>query len=254
MVLAYDGSGFHGFARQPGQRTVAGELARALSKFCRHHVDLVCAGRTDTGVHAHGQVVHTDVSPTVDLEDLKRSINRQLAPAVVVRSLDLAPPGFDARHSALNRSYRYLVFQATEADPLLSGVAWHIAENLDLKMMRAAADGLIGEHDFSAFCRRPPGHPEGKPITRRVIDAGCSTASYLNGEPEVSERLLRFDITASSFCHQMIRSVVGVLVEIGRGRMRPSDVRSLLESGDRAGAKTLAPAHGLCLMSVAYAD
>ena len=138
---AYDGSGFHGFARQPGQRTVAGELARAISKFCRHHVDLVCAGQTDTGVHAHGQVVHTEVSPTVDLEDLKRSINRQLAPAVVVRSLDLAPPGFDARHSALSRSYRYLVFQATEADPLLSGVAWHVAENLDLKMMRAARTG-----------------------------------------------------------------------------------------------------------------
>ena len=254
MVLAYDGSGFHGFARQPGQRTVAGELARAVSKFCRHDVELVCAGRTDSGVHAHGQVVHTDLAPSVDLEDLKRSINRQLAPAVVVRSLELAQAGFDARHSALNRSYRYLVFQATEADPMLSAVAWHVADHLDLKMMRAGADALIGEHDFSAFCRRPEGHPKGKPITRRVIDASWSTASYLNGEPEVSERLLRFDVTASSFCHQMIRSVVGVLVEIGRGRMKPSDVRRLLESGDRAGAKTLAPAHGLSLMSVGYAD
>jgi tRNA pseudouridine38-40 synthase len=254
MVLAYDGSGFHGFARQPGQRTVAGELARAISKFSRHGVELVCAGRTDSGVHAHGQVVHTDLAPSVDLDDLKRSVNRQLAPAIVLRSVEPAPAGFDARRSALSRSYRYLVFQAAEPDPLLSTAAWHVPDPLDLRMMRAASDGLIGEHDFSAFCRKPPGHPEGAPITRRVVDANWSTASYLNGEPEVSERLLRFDITASSFCHQMVRSVVGVLVEIGRGRMKPSDVRRLLESGDRAGAKTLAPAHGLCLMSVSYAD
>jgi tRNA pseudouridine38-40 synthase len=185
MVLAYDGSGFHGFARQPGQRTVAGELARAISKFSRHGVELVCAGRTDSGVHAHGQVVHTDLAPSVDLDDLKRSVNRQLAPAIVLRSVERAPAGFDARRSALSRSYRYLVFQAAEPDPLLSTAAWHVPDPLDLRMMRAASDGLIGEHDFSAFCRKPPGHPEGAPITRRVVDANWSTASYLNGEPVV---------------------------------------------------------------------
>jgi tRNA pseudouridine38-40 synthase len=133
-------------------------------------------------------------------------------------------------------------------------MAWHVSDLLDLRTMRAAADALIGEHNFSAFCRRPPGYPDGAPITRRVLDATWSTAPLLNDEPEASERLLRFDVTATSFCHQMVRSVTGLLVEIGRGRMKASEVRRLLESGDRSGAKTLAPAHGLCLMSVSYPE
>ena len=209
MVLAYDGSGFHGFARQPGQRTVAGELARrsrssaATRPACLRGPHRRRSPRTrPSRPHRPGPVCRSR-GP--------EALGQPPAGACCRGAFSRpAPEGFDARHSALSRSYRYLVFQAAEPDPLLSGVAWHVSENLDLRMMRAAADGLIGEHDFSAFCRRPPGHPEGEPMTRRVIDAGWGTASYLNGEPEVSERLLRFDITASSFCHQMIRSVVGV--------------------------------------------
>jgi tRNA pseudouridine38-40 synthase len=293
MVVAYDGSGFHGFARQPRQRTVSGELARAISNFCRHGVDLVCAGRTDSGVHAQAQVVQADVDPSVDLLALKRAINRQLSPEVVVRSLTTAPPGFDARHSASSRSYRYLVLEAPDADPLLAGFVWHVADALDLRAMRAGADALLGEHDFRAFCRRPPDHPQDAPITRRVLDTRWSVASFLDrelgdlgdiglerssrggsgrDEPHGvaragavggtadtdghvdSGRLLRFDVRATSFCHQMVRSVVGVLVEVGRGRMRPSDIPRLLESGDRQGAKVLAPPHGLCLIGVDYAD
>ena len=301
LVVAYDGSGFRGFARQPGQRTVAGELARAISNYCRHSVELVCAGRTDAGVHAQGQVVQADVAPSVDPVALKRAINRQLSPEVVVRSLLAAPAGFDARHSARSRSYRYLVLEAAEPDPLLAGFVWHVADALDLRAMRAAADALLGEHDFRAFCRRPPGHPEDAPIPRRILDTRWSVASFLDRElaelgdltglrdhgersdsgagggagaggagrdgavtdgagTGVAEtdgavdsgRLLRFDVRATSFCHQMVRSIVGVLVEVGRGRMRPSDVPRLLASGSRAGAKVLAPPHGLCLIGVEY--
>ena len=272
MVVAYDGSGFRGFARQPGQRTVAGELARAISNFCRHSVELVCAGRTDSGVHAQGQVVQADVAPSVDPVALKRAINRQLSPEVVVRTLVAAPAGFDARHSAQSRSYRYLVLEAAEPDPLLAGFVWHVDETLDLRAMRAAADALLGEHDFRAFCRRPPGHPQDAPITRRVLDTRWSVATFLDRELAAlgdlsdardqgerdragdadSGRLLRFDVRATSFCHQMVRSIVGVMVEVGRGRMKPSDIPRLLESGSRAGAKVLAPPHGLCLIGVDY--
>jgi tRNA pseudouridine38-40 synthase len=283
LVVSYDGSGFHGFASQPGQRTVSGELARAISNFSRSPVELVCAGRTDSGVHAHGQVVHADLPSSVDIAGLKRAINRQLSPAVVVRSSEPAPEGFDARRSATSRSYRYLILSAADPDPLIAPLVWHVAHKLDLHAMRAAADSLLGEHDFSAFCRRPPGHPAGKPITRRVLDTRWSESPYLGGGvvsvgPErprasgISQRnrvgqvdggrddsgrddgdvLLRFDVTATSFCHQMVRSVVGSLVEVGRGRMTPSEIRRLLESGDRSGAKTLAPAQGLCLMNVDY--
>jgi len=272
MVVGYDGSGFRGFARQPGQRTVSGELARAISNFCRHQVELVCAGRTDAGVHAQGQVVHVDVAPSVDAEALKRGINRQLSPEVVVRSAERAGNGFDARRSATSRSYRYLVLQSDEPDPLLADLAWHVSTRLDLRPMRAAADALLGEHDFSAFCRKPPGHPAGAPITRRILEARWCVASFpgdeagLPGgslasrgirqvaESQDGDRLLRFDVRATSFCHQMVRSIVGVLTEVGKGRMKPSDIPRLLESGDRAEAKTLAPPHGMCLIRVDYAD
>ena len=122
-------------------------------------------------MHAEGQVVQADVAPSVDPAELKRAINRQLAPEVVVRRLEAAPAGFDARHSASSRSYRYLVLQAPEPEPLLAGFVWQVAQSLDLASMRAAADALLGEHDFRAFCRRPPGHAADVPITRRVIDA-----------------------------------------------------------------------------------
>ncbi len=252
MVVAYDGSGFRGFARQPGQRTVSGELARAISNFARHSVELVCAGRTDSGVHAQGQVVQADVAPSVDLIALKRAVNRQLAPEVVVRSLVAAPAGFDARHSATSRSYRYLVLEAAEPDPLLAGFVWHVVDALDLRSMRAAADSLIGEHDFRAFCRRPPGHAQDAPIPRRILETRWSVDAAPDGLVD-SARLLRFDVRANAFCHQMVRSIVGVLVEVGRGRMRPSDIPLLLKSGSRAGAKVLAPPHGLCLIDVDYA-
>jgi tRNA pseudouridine38-40 synthase len=253
MTLAYDGSSFRGFAYQPGQRTVAGEVARAMSNFCRHDVELVCAGRTDSGVHAQGQVVHADIDRAVDPEALKRAVNRQLSPSVVVLSAERAPKGFDARRSATARSYRYLVLQSEEPDPLLSRIAWHIGETLDRRAMNAGADALLGEHDFSAFCRRPPGHPRGAPITRRVTSAEWRVDKSLTAGRE-GEFMLRFEISATSFCHQMVRSVVGALVEIGRGRSKPSDIPRLLESGDRTGVKTLAPPKGLCLMKVAYGD
>jgi tRNA pseudouridine38-40 synthase len=267
IVLSYDGSGFHGFAAQPGQKTVAGELARAVSNYCRHAVELVCAGRTDSGVHAFAQVVHTDVDPRVDPAGLKRAVNRQLSPRIVARSVEIAPADFDARHSAVRRTYRYLLLAAPEPDPVIAGFAWQVPEDLDLRSMRAASDVLLGEHDFGAFCRRPPGHPANEPITRRVLDAGWTESIYYGGGDGAlglgaggldaggldAGRLLRFEITATSFCHQMVRSVVGALVDVGRGRLKPSDVPRLLESGDRSGAKTIAPPHGLCLMSVGYA-
>lgn len=287
MLVSYDGSAFRGFARQPGQHTVAGELAKAVSKYTRHDVEFVCAGRTDAGVHASGQVVHADISPSVDLVGLRRSVNRQLAPAIAVRAVEPAPAGFDARRSAKSRSYRYLVHESDFPDPLLAGFSWNVSDTLDVRSMRAGADALLGEHNFAAFCRRPPGHAADEPINRRVLDARWSVVSFVgpvrsdavpkrtNGTWDESapasarvghfgdvdrpdsrgpdgERLLRFDITATSFCHQMVRSVVGTLVEIGRGHMRPSDIPLLLSTGDRTGARSIAPPHGLCLMHVEY--
>jgi tRNA pseudouridine38-40 synthase len=255
LTISYDGAGFRGFAAQPGQRTVAGALGDAVAVVVGHRVELVCAGRTDAGVHARGQVVHMDVRPDVDTARLLRSVNTLLSPSVVVRSAEVAPPGFDARRSARARRYRYLILEDHTPDPLLAPVAWHVAGPLDLRAMASAADALLGEHDFRAFCRRVPGTAAGTPIVRRVLDARFSTVAVRPGELGPGARLLRFDIEASSFCHQMVRSVVGSLVEVGRGRRRASDVNWLLQSGDRSRVGgVIAPPQGLCLIAVDYAS
>ena len=262
-MVAYDGGGYRGFAEQAGVPTVAGALALAVSRAARleEPPKIVCAGRTDAGVHAEGQVVHVDLPAGYD-GDLLRAVNRQTAPAVVVRAAGPAPEGFDARRSARWRHYRYLVHEGPVPDPLLAGLAWHVADPLDLRSMAAAADPLTGEHDFRAFCRRPPGTSPEVPIVRRVLSAGwrelaCDGSGMPPGPHRAlgaaaCGRLLRFDIVAGSYCHQMVRSVVATLVEAGRGRANAATVVAMLAAGSRAGAPQPAPPHGLCLVEVGY--
>jgi tRNA pseudouridine38-40 synthase len=252
LDVAYSGAGFRGFAAQPGQRTVGGELAAAIATAVGHGVELTCAGRTDAGVHATGQVVHVDVRAGMDMTKLVRSVNAMLGPSVVVRASAVAAPGFDARRSATARRYRYLVLEADTPDPLLAPMAWQVPGPLDLRAMVAGADALVGEHDFRAFCRRRPGALPGTPVRRRVIDARFRQVAVPPGELGDPARLLRFDVEADSFCHQMVRSIVGVLVEVGRGRRRVADVTWLLQSGDRSRGGVIAPPHGLCLTGVTY--
>jgi tRNA pseudouridine38-40 synthase len=183
------------------------------------------------------------------LPALARAVSRRVGPEVSLWAAAVAPPGFDARHSARSRRYRYDVEPATRGDPLRSRVAWQLEGGLDLAPMRLGCDPLIGEHDFAAFCRRPAGRPAG-PLPRRVLDARWTV---LEG-PALDAPLLRFEIEALAFCHQMVRSIVGLLVAIGQGRARPSDVSERLASGSRSGQPTVAPARGLCLLAVRYAE
>ncbi len=165
------------------------------------------------------------------------------APKIVVRQVDLVQADFDARRSATARVYRYSVLNCPVADPFLARTAWHVAAPLDLGAMRLSCDPLIGEHDFSSFCRRPRGTTSDEvSLTRRVIDARWE---------EVGD-VLRFDIEASSFCRQMVRSVVGTMVEMGRGRQRAGDMLAIREARDRSRSGQPAPPHGLCLWKVRY--
>lgn len=252
LTVAYDGSGYRGFAPQPGQPTVGGALEDAIATVVRHRVEVVCAGRTDAGVHARGQVVHVDVDRAVDPASLARSLNRMLAPRIAVLDVQVAPEGFDARHSACARRYRYLVYEASVPDPLLAPVSWHVNGPLDLRVMEAAADALLGEHDFRAFCRRRPGADPAEPVVRRVLDARWSVVPTAGSGLPPGARLLRFDIVANAFCHQMVRSVLRLLVEAGRGRATAADVTWLLGAGERGRACDPAPPQGLCLVGVDY--
>lgn len=245
MVVAYDGSGFHGFAVQPGVRTVGGALGEAMSKVVRVPVELTCAGRTDAGVHAWGQVVHVDLPEGTDLDRLHRSLLKLLGPAVVVRTVEAVDGSFDARFSARSRTYRYSVHNDPVPDPFTAHLAWHVPEALDLDLLALACDPFVGEHDFSAFCRRPKGPDDSEPasLVRRVLRAGWT---------DLGDGRLRFEVEATAFCHQMVRSIVGTIVAAGHGRTRAGDIRGILWSGDRAQAAPVAPPHGLCLWQVAY--
>ena len=255
FLIAYDGAAFRGFAVQPEVPTVAGALRLALERTARLSEPpvITCAGRTDAGVHARGQVVHVDLPPIpYDAEGLARALNRQLAPEVVIRRAEPAGPGFDARRSATGRAYRYLIWNAAAPDPLLAPVAWHVSDPLDLGSMRTASDVLLGSHDFRSFCRRPPGTDATEPIVRRVTRAAWSVDPDREARDAGEGRLLRFDIEASSFCHQMVRSLVAALVEVGRGRGHAAGLLERLRAASRAGLPEPAPAQGLCLVSVAY--
>jgi tRNA pseudouridine38-40 synthase len=241
LVVAYNGGPYHGFALQPGVPTVAGALSGALERQLRHTVELTCAGRTDRGVHAWGQVVSFDARADAEPASLARAVNRALRPTIVVREAAVAAPDFDARRAATGRRYRYSILNHPVADPFSAPTAWHVPIPLDLPAMRLACDALIGEHDFASFCRRPPW--PGSSLVRVVRDARWV---------DLGEGRLRFDTEASSFCHQMVRSVVGTLVEVGLGKRKAGEMTSVLAAGNRAAAGAPAPPHGLCLWEVLY--
>jgi tRNA pseudouridine38-40 synthase len=244
-TVAYDGRGFSGFAPNAGVKTVGGVLAEAIGKVVGHQVDITCAGRTDAGVHAWGQVISFDArSEGLDLDGLARRVNKMLAPTVVVRDLGEAADGFDARFSARSRRYRYLVLNRPVADPFLAHMCWHVTRPLDLAAMQLACDPFIGEHDFAAFCRRPK-RSDGQEasLVRRVAEAIWI---------DEGDGRLRFEIEAQAFCHQMVRSIVGLLVAVGLGKRRAGEVRGVIASGDRDRAAPLAPGQGLMLWEVGY--
>ncbi|MCL4445589.1 MAG: tRNA pseudouridine(38-40) synthase TruA [Actinobacteria bacterium] len=275
MSVAYNGVGYKGFADQPGQVTVAGELCHAISRVLRVEgpLKLTCAGRTDAGVHALGQVVHIDIpcglisSPKGDTsvdapgpltpDEFVRKVNRLLRPSIVLRSAREVGSSFDARRSALSRRYRYLIWESSAPHPLFDHLSWNVTSRLDLRAMKSASDAFVGEHDFRAFCRRPPGTPHGFEIVRRVTEVNWKVIETFFDDPTRDGsgdegRMLSFEIVADSFCHQMVRSIVGMLVDVGRGNGNTASVVSALRASDRASGPRPAPAKGLCLVSVDY--
>jgi len=240
-VVAYDGTSYHGFAAQrDGVRTVAGELNVALSLITRNEVEIECAGRTDAGVHARGQVIAFNADDATDLERLTRAVNGRLGPTIAMREVEAVDESFDPRRDARSRSYRYTIVNRVDPDPMLARYAWHVPVPLDLEAMREAIPHFLGEHDFASFCRRGP---EGTTTIRRVLSLTCIHAG---------DGVTHIDITGTAFCWQMVRSIVGTLVEIGHHKKRPDAVPEIFQARDRAAAGTVAPPHGLCLERVEY--
>lgn len=271
LVVAYNGQGFRGFAAQPGQITVAAELSSAIARVLRLQtpLKLTCAGRTDAGVHALGQVVHVDLPRSVigdgaldgqglsTADEFVHKVNRKLSPSIAVRAARPVSFSFDARRSARARRYRYLIWEGSAPHPLLDHLSWNVTSRLDLRAMRSAADSFVGVHDFRAFCRRPPGTSRDLEITRRVTQVQWRVVETFCEDPDGQEtldqaRLLSFEIVADSFCHQMVRSIVAMCVDVGKGKGNTASVVSALRASSRTGGPQLAPARGLCLVAVDY--
>ena len=254
LVVAYHGGSFRGFARNEGVTTVVGVLTDALRTITRHPLDLVGAGRTDAGVHGWGQVVSCDLPATTDLANVVHRVNLMCGGTVVVRSADWADDDFSARFSATWRHYRYTVLNSPAPNPFLAETAWHVHRPLSLAAMQLACDPLIGEQDFSSFCRVPD-RVEGAPapsMHRYVMIARWADVSDELAPFTTDQRVLRFEIRANAFCHQMVRSIVGMMIDVGTGDKRAGDVRGIMRAKDRRAAARLAPPHGLCLWEVGY--
>ena len=237
LDVAYDGSEFHGFARQPAVRTVQGDIETALATLIGP-VQTVGAGRTDAGVHARHQVMSFTTDPIEDLGRCLRSLNGILAPEISIDSLQPVDDAFDARFSATWRSYRYFILNRPWADPLLRHRVWHVSEPLDVDAMTNAADHLLGEHDFASFCR--------------AVEGGTTVRKVLSVQWGRDDELTYFEIRAAAFCQQMVRSLVAFLVDVGRGRLPADSIRGVLAARDRSTSRGVAPPHGLILWDVGY--
>lgn len=236
LDIGYDGSRFHGYAVQPQVRTVQGELEKALHPYTGG-ANTVVAGRTDKGVHASEQVV-SFACDEIDTARVLRSLNSQLGPEIAARRLVEVAGDFHARFSATGRAYRYRINNSTVHDPLTATTTWTFAEPLDVDAMQDAIAPLVGSHDFVAFCRAH----DGKSTEREVFWAQWRRV----GE------LVELSIGANSFCHQMVRSIVGMSTEVGRGRVALDAVPEILASMERHRLAGAAPAHGLTLVAISY--
>lgn len=242
LDLSYDGTSFRGWATQPGLRTVQGEIEAALATILRRDdvPHLTVAGRTDAGVHARGQVAHVDLDG-VDPPALERRLRRLLPRDIQLRALTVAPDGFEARFAAIERRYVYRMSDAPAGpDPLRRSMVVHVGRPLDVDAMNAAADHLLGEHDFAAFCKKR----EGATTIRTLLELRTVRVGGL----------VETTVRADAFCHSMVRALMGALVAVGEGRHEPPWSGEVLAGAERNARVTVMPPHGLVLEEVVYPD
>lgn len=249
LFLAYDGTDFHGFAVNPGVPTIGGTIGRALGQVMTNEPTITCAGRTDKGVHARRQVVTFDTDQAVEPWKLRHSLNGLCGPDISVEHVRLVADDFDARSSATGRRYRYTLENRQFADPMLRRRVWNVKQPLELDTLNAAAQLVEGSHDFSSFCRRKIVETNNGPV---VASRVRNVRSARWERDPVDDGLIHFWIEANAFCQQMVRSIVGSVVDVGLGLLDQAAITQLLSMADRNEAGKVAPPQGLTLWDVFY--
>lgn len=239
LVVEYDGTGYAGWQRQPGQRTVQAELEDAIQKITHTHIAVIGAGRTDAGVHAQGQVVSFRADKPLTPRDWRRALNAHLPPDISVQAAESVSDDFHARYSAKTKQYEYRILHQPDRPALERNRAWHIYGPLDLDLMRQAAACLVGKQDFASF----QGHP---------TDTKDTICNVQRLELVQEGPLIRVRFVGDRFLKQMVRSIVGTLVEIGQGKRPPQAMKDILAAKDRRSAGYTAPPQGLHLVRVDY--
>ncbi|MGO8881982.1 MAG: tRNA pseudouridine(38-40) synthase TruA [Desulfomonilaceae bacterium] len=240
-VVEYDGTNYHGWQFQPNAVTIQGEIEKALEKLFHTRIPVYGAGRTDSGVHAHGQVMHIVVSWNHPSENLKRALNTLLPDDICIKDVSEVRDDFHARHSAISKTYRYQIFNHRLRSPLKRLYSWQVSQKLNLDELQAASNILLGVHDFATFGTATSGTPS---TTREIFEAKWHDGK---GSPN-----LTFTISGSGFLRFMVRSLVGTLVRVGSCKISVQDFGAILESRDRSKSGPAAPSQGLSLVSVEY--
>jgi tRNA pseudouridine38-40 synthase len=264
-LVAYDGTDYHGFQLQPGVPTIQGTLEAAVETVTGAPVRVIGSGRTDSGVHARGQVIAMWVPWRHAVENLQRALNAKLPASIAVRQFRLAPPGFHPRFSAIDRTYCYTVYDWSGIEdrswprysPLTDRFALYVPQLLDLPAMQAAVDELIGIHDFATFGQPTQGESTVRHLYRATWQVVTTTVAAENAVGVVATnryigRCLLFTVCANGFLRQMVRNLVGVSLAVGRGNWSVEDVKRILAARDRSQCTPPAPANGLVLESVSY--
>ncbi|MFA5802428.1 MAG: tRNA pseudouridine(38-40) synthase TruA [Thermoleophilia bacterium] len=247
LDIEYDGTGFAGWAKQPGLPSIEGSLEQVLAQILQEKISLSVAGRTDTGVHARGQVASFQIAGQPDPGKLRRSANQLLPPTIAIRSASPAPEVFDARRAALSRTYSYSVLNRQYPSPFRGRYVYHYRGRLDRELLRQAGEIILGRHDFTAFTPTVTEHD--------YFEREITRAEWVSddGNP-AGEDVLTFWITSSGFLRNMVRVLVGTMLEIARGRRPLEDLGVLLAGASRPAAGETAPPAGLCLEAVGYPD
>ena len=279
LSIAYDGTDFHGWQRQPKEPSIQSCLESVLERIVGHTVKVVASGRTDAGVHAAKQTANFTTSSPIPCPSLVKAVNDLLPPAVRIKEAQEVPEGFHARYAVRSKTYRYRILQSSVCSPFIARFVYHYPYPLDRARMAEAARLIEGRHDFASFAGSGAslvgalGEP---PLPLWTSDElgedresaeglGCDSQLPNPDSPSMARTIFRsqivwrprlsilaYEVCGSGFLHHMVRNVVGTLIEVGRGRLEPGDMLRILKAGDRTLAGPTAPAQGLCLMTVEY--